>query len=466
MSFTITETLNEEYVEQIKSKYDARFNAVAKVFPNFSDEQAIKLGIMLENTEAAFRKYERMNESTQVASIADGIKNQYFDIITATMPNIIAEDLFSVQPLRQKAGQIFFLDYVYGSNKGHIKKGDTIFGANYVAGYENSTYSSEYVENEVLTSTDGSATQFTGNFQYVPMLPGTISLTIGNVTAEDDGSGNIKGNGVTGTVDYYTGAYTLTFGSAPAEEDIYANYQFDMSYAPSTIPQIDLKIRDVIVQARPRKLRGLYSLDAGYDLQQAQGVDIRDSLLMAASSQLKHEIDGELIQTAYAQASASVTWNDNYNNATAGISKLEYYLDFIDTLVKGASRIRQTTKRVGGNWIVVGKEAGDILEFIGAPRFVSSGQTTQVGPHFAGTLDNKYKIYIDPFLAENQFLIGYKGDTLLDAGLVYAPYLPFFATETVMLDDFLGRRGFASTYGKKMVNADYYVKGVITHQKG
>ena len=124
--------------------------------------------------------------------------------------------------------------------------------------------------------------------------------------------------------------------------------------------------------------------------------------------------------------------------------------------------IRQATKRVSGNWIVVGKMGGDILEFIGAPRFVHSGNRSAVGPHFAGTLDGKWKVFVNPFLGEKEFLIGYKGDTLVDAGMVYAPYLPFFATETVMMDDFVGRRGFASSYGKKMVNSNLYVKGQIT----
>ena len=93
---------------------------------------------------------------------------------------------------------------------------------------------------------------------------------------------------------------------------------------------------------------------------------------------------------------------------------------------------------------------------------MSAGNANAVGPHFAGTLDGKWKIYVDPFMGENEFLLGYKGANLIDAGMVYAPYLPFFATETVMLEDFGGRRGFASSYGKKMVNSGLYTKGLIT----
>ena len=180
---------------------------------------------------------------------------------------------------------------------------------------------------------------------------------------------------------------------------------------------------------------------------------------------LKHEIDGDLLRDVYMQAGNTVTWNNGYNNANAGISKREYYEDFIDCLIKASSTIRQKTNRVEANWITVGKTEADILTFIGAPRFVSAGNTNAVGPHFAGTLDGKWKIYVEPFFGEDEFLLGYKGSTLLDAGLVYAPYLPFFATETVMLDDFVGRRGFASSYGKKMVNNNLYVKGLITHNQ-
>jgi hypothetical protein len=464
MANAIEFELNEEYTRKLYESYGDRFGDIKKVYPNFSKDQEVRLGILLENVNRRFSECHSLNEATQASDLVKGIKTQYFDIITAVWPNLISEQLFSVQPIRSKTGTIFYLKYVYGTNKGNVKRGDTIFAANEIAGYENRNYTSEIVEDEALFSQEDSGTDvtFTGNFQFIPMKPGTIVITMGNTTIKDNGLGVLSGTGVTGTVDYETGAYSVTFTSAPAAGDAYGDYEYDLEYAPSTIPSIELRIVDTTITARPRKLKGVYSLDAGYDLKMAQGIDIDDALLEAAAQTLKNETDAELIMIAYQQAGNTISWNNTWNNASTPISKKEYYEDFIDCIVRASSAIKQKTKRVAANWIVVGKQASDILTFIGAPRFVASGDTTTVGPHFLGTLDGKWKVYDDPFLPDTDFLLGYKGTNLMDAGLIYAPYLLFFATETVMLEDFLGRRGFATTYGKKMVNADMYVKGRIT----
>lgn len=470
MSAPINMSLNEEFISKVKENYKDRFDAVKKVYPDMSEEQMMRLGILLENVNEQFSRSMGMkmlneaNGTTQQSDIANGIKTQYFDIITAVFPNLIAEKLFSVQPIRSRTAQIFYLKFLYGTNKGPVRKGDTIFSATEIAGYENRNYTSEVVEDEAAFSQAASGTEvtFTGNLGFVPVKPGTVTFTMDTVEIVDDGDGHLTGTGIsTGTINYDSGAYSVTFTSAPAEGDATVNYEYDMTFAPSTIPSIELRVTDTTVTARPRKLKGVYSLDAGYDLKMSQGIDIDDALLEAAAQTLKNEVDAELIMTAYAQANMSVTWNDTYNNQTAEVSKRDFYEDFLDAVHRGASMIKQKTKRVLGNWMVCGKRAADILSFIGAPRFVGSGDTTSVGPHFLGTLDNRIAVYDDPFMDQDTFLIGFKGSTLLDAGLIYAPYLLFFATETVMLEDFLGRRGFATTYGKKMVNADMYVKGMI-----
>lgn len=463
--------LNEEYISRLYEEYGDRFEDIKKVYPNFRKDQEVRLGVLLENvnTEIAKRvgkmnKMMNLNEATQTTHVADGIKTQYFDIITAVWPNLIAEQLFSVQPIRSKTAQIFYLKYVYGTDKGKVKKGDTIFSSTEIAGYENRNYTSEIVEEEATFKQEDAGTEmvFEGNLEFVPVRPGTVVFTMDTTEIKDDGMGALKGTGITGTIDYETGAYKVTFTTAPSAGDAYADYEYDLSYAPSTIPAIELRVTDTTVTARPRKLKGVYSLDAGYDLKMSQGIDIDDSLLEAAAEVLKNETDAELIMTAYRQAAMTITWNNTYNNQKAGLSKKEFYEDFIDCIVRGSSMIKKKTKRVSGNWIVTGKTGSDVLTFIGAPRFVASGDTTSVGPRFIGTLDGKWKVFDDPFLNDDDFLIGYKGNNLMDAGLIYAPYLLFFATETVMLEDFLGRRGFATTYGKKMVNANMYVRGRIT----
>lgn len=465
MPNSIYDNLNEEFISGIKQKHGKRFEKIAKHRPSFGDEQAMKLGILLENVEREFSRIP-IFESTQTANVRDGLKNQYFDIISVAWPDMIAEDLVSVQPLQQKMAQIFWMQYEYGTNKGQIKKGDVIFGPHgNMAGYENSDYTSEYVPDEqVFRQEDGGTVKvFGGSLDFVPIHPGTIRLVMddGDI-AYDNARGSFVGQGVSGTIDYETGAFEVTFAAAPAAGECYAFYEYDLAYAPSTIPEIDVKVVDSIIQARPRKLKGTYSLDAGYDLKMSQGIDINDAILEAASNTLRHETDGDLIRMMFTKAAHTTTWDASYKAQAAFQNRMDFYLDFIDNLVKASSTVRFKTKRVEANWIVVGKMASDILAFIGAPRFVAANTANAVGPHLAGTLDNKWRIYVDPFLADNEYLLGYKGNAMIDAGMIYAPYLAFFATETIMLDDFLGRRGFATSYGKKMVNPDLYVRGIIT----
>lgn len=466
--YEITKQMKDHLFEE----YGDRFEDVAAVYPDFDDNSKVRLGILLENISDAFdaRFSSQLNEDAVMTAphVVEGIKTQYLDVVTAVFPNLIAEQLFSVQPITQKVGEIFFLRYIYGTDKGTVKKGDTIFGANEIAGYENSNYTREHIEDEAGAPTVAGTT-YEETLSNYPVVPASVQITVEDgSTYEDDGKGSILDsltNKKTGFIDYASGAITI-YGTFVDGKTVSISYDSTFESNPSNIPSIELVVDSTFVQARPRKLRGTYTFDAGYDLKQSQGIDIKEALLQAAAMTLKNETDGELIKTAYDQAGKTASWNLNYSGESLGLSKKDYYEDFVEHIFKQCSAIRQKTKRVTGNFIVCGKTAGDILTFIGAPRFVGSGITGEVGPYYAGLLDNRIKVYIDPFLGEDDYLIGYKGNNLIDAGLVYAPYLLFFATETVMLDDFLGRRGFSTSYGKKMINRDMYIRGKITHTQG
>lgn len=455
------------YRDHLFEEYGDRFEDVGKAMgKEMTDDAKVRLGILLENVTAAFDKRftGMLNEDTTMSAphVIEGIKTQYLDIITAVFPNLIAEEIFSVQPIQQKMGEIFYLKYVYGTAKGNIQKGDTIFSHTEIAGYENRNYTAEHQDAAVVhtTNTDG-AQEFT--LDVYPVVQGSLVITIDSDILQDNANGlliNTATKAVAGTVNYSNGVVNL-YNVATGKE-IEAEFDSTFESNPSNIPSIEVVVDSTTVVARPRKLKGTYTLDAGYDLKQSQGIDIKDALLQAAAMQLKNETDGDLIRTAYDQAGNATSWTYNYTGESLGLSKKEYYEEFIEKIHQACSTIRKVTKRVTGNFVVCGKNAGDILTFVGEPRFKASGNTAEVGPYYAGLLDGRVKVYIDPFLGDNEFLVGFKGNTLIDAGLIYAPYLLFFATETVMLDDFIGRRGFSSSYGKKMVNRNLYIKGTIT----
>jgi hypothetical protein len=444
--------------KEIFEKWSDNIKAVQSVDNDFSDEEGLKLGIVLENTHSQLNKAEQVYEATQPVDVGP-FKKYAFDIVTAVMPNLIAEDIVSVQPLKQKLGQIFYLEYLYGSDKGNISKGDTMAGP-YQAGpqgYDANQYSSEYVENEQLG--DAGETDYTGNLAYVPLRPGTVSIDFGGGTATDDGQGNLTGSGVSsGSIDYSSGEFSLTLSSNAANPPE-ATYQYNLEAAPSTIPEVNLKVSERIVTARARKLKALYAFDSAYDLKMSQGIDIDQALLEAISSEIKHEIDGEIMNDLYQQAGLSSSWNMTRPDY---ISQREHRESFISEISSASNQIFQETRRAVGNYIVVGKKGADVLESLGEPRYKANDVGTLAGPHLAGVLDNKWKVYKNPFYGEYEYLVGFKGDLFLDAGYVYAPYLPVFATSLLMMEDFVGRRGFATSYGKRMLNNRVFVSGNIT----
>ena len=123
----------------------------------------------------------------------------------------------------------------------------------------------------------------------------------------------------------------------------------------------------------------------------------------------------------YNQAGLTSTWNMTYNPKDMNVTQREHRETFIDEIISCSNAMFQATRRATANFLIVGKLGSDILESLGAPRYVPSGVTNAVGPHFAGTLDGKYKVYKNPFYKEDEYLIGYKGATFLDSGYVYAP---------------------------------------------
>ena len=150
---------------------------------------------------------------------------------------------------------INYIKYIYGSQKGNIERGGDISSP---MGHHRDeyTYSSEVVEEETISEST-SNTYTSVNLAYTPIRPGTVSITSeapGDIT--DDGDGNLVGN-VTGpaTINYETGEMTFTVDGTAAEVTV--NYEFNLEYVPSTIPQVDIKIESLPVIARGRKLRAL-----------------------------------------------------------------------------------------------------------------------------------------------------------------------------------------------------------------
>lgn len=454
----LNEALKQKYEKQYQKalleKWDNHISTVKKVMPNFADVSAINLAIWLENTDAQIKKFQKLHEGTQAADVGPYIRHA-FELISGTMPNLAAEEVVSVQALSQKIGQIFWLRYVYGSNKGGVKKGDVAFGPYEINSHPE--YTSEHVPQEILA--DGSSASVSATLQWGPVVAGSFEGKAGSVEFADDGEGHITGTGISaGTIDYTTGAVSITFAAAPSA-DVNCEYDYNLEYAPTQAPEFNLEVKEQVVIARPRRLRTNYAFEAAYDIEQQFGLNMDDELLEASVTEIKHEIDQEIFGDLYRQAGLTATpWDATPRNA---ISVEEHYKSFLIKLNEDANLIRKASKRVKGNVVVLGINGLTVVESL--PSFVPSNAEDKAGCYVAGTIKGMMKVICDPFYGDDEYLVAYKGNNFLDAGYVYAPYLPIFATSVIMLDDFVGRRGYATSYAKCMLNSKYYVKGTITH---
>jgi hypothetical protein len=422
--------------------------------PIQDDTAKYGLAVMLENTN---RFLSSLDETTRAVAIGD-FQKYAFPLVRAIFPELAANSLVSVQPMLGPTSLVFYLDFVYGSNKGSVRRGDTAFSS-VARGPANPSYTSDFIDTESVGSGAGTANPSVTNFSYLPLIPGTVTITDGTQVLTDDGAGALGGDG-TGTVNYQTGATTVVFSNVvPSGQALTASYRYDME-ANANIPSMDLVLQSSPVVARPRKLKTAWSLEAAFNLRSLHGLEAEVELTSAVGAEIRYEIDREIINDLQVLAGAgSVFWN---KDLPLGVSYTEQKLSINDAFVVGGNIIHKATGRATATWIFGGEGVANVVETL--PNFVAVPglpNAMSKGVYRAGRLSNRWDFFKDPFYADNFFMMGYKGQLFLEAGYIYAPYIPLYTTPTIVLDDFVGRKGLATQYGKKSINPLFYVTGEI-----
>jgi hypothetical protein len=416
--------------------------------------------IMLENTQQAIT---RMDETTRVVNLGNFV-DYGFGVITAIMPALVANEIVSIQPLKGRSGEVFFLDFKYGSNKGNITQGDSMISP-FTGANPDTTYTGEKVPHEQLGTSAAGETALNGNLSFTPVVPGTVIIEAGTLSLRDDRAGNIvnQAGTVTGQVNYSSGRVELT-GLGDPEASVSASYQFSYGNMDvgGNIPEMTVDLGSTTISSVTRSLRSRWLFDAAFELQQVHGINADEEIATAMAAEVRHEIDGEIMNDLWNQGNAGGgkiwAWS---NTAPTGVAYIDYKDTFVDKLIEMSNAIFMDTKRAEGNYIVAGINVCSLIESMPG-RFVPNGEALKAGPHITGTLDGRWKIIKNPFYSPNNFVVGYKGTSYLEGGYVYAPFLPLFTTPTVMLDDFVNRKGVRTIYGKKMLNDKFYAKGTIT----
>lgn len=427
----------------------------------------------LEGINAPFTAILLENTAKYLADMDETIRTQHvgnfdrfaFPLVKAVYPTLCSQDLVSVQPMSGPTGLVFYYDVVYGSNKGRIRAGTPMFSSQ--TGHTGDDfYSGRGIEEEGLATGDGATATFTPTLAYTPVVKGTLTITDGTQVVRDDGNGNIVGDinpSGTNTVVHATGVLNFTFATAPASgAAITASYEYD-NEANQNIPEVDFQITSMHVVARKNALRTRYSLEAAQNLRSLYGLSAEMEQVTALAQELRFEIDRTIIKEVHSFAQAdAVTWPQA---PSAAISFTEHKVSLIDIFIRASNNIYALTRRGSPNWIVMGLEVSSVVESL--PTFKASDEmSTPNGVVPAGVLHSRWRCYKDPYNIDNSaggknFLVGYKGMSFLEAGYVYAPYIPFFTTPSVVLDDMIVRKGMATLWGKRKVNGRFYCKGSV-----
>lgn len=464
----VIDSLALKEADALIKKHESMINAVDNALKESASFEAMdsnkkaNLAIMLENVsnQVEAKAPRVLTESgTQVVDIAK--KMEYLNLTAAIMPTLVAEDIVSVQAQKQKAATAFYIKYEYGSDRGAIKRGDRISDFMQVGPDADKipaafNYSAEAIDGEEVVQDTT-----TGNFvlAWKPVVPGSINFLVSGAEYKDDGEGNIvdNSNATVGTVDYTTGA--VEFTNKVVADDSVVNYAQDLTIAPVDVPEVKMEVKEVVMVAKPRKLRGGFSLDAAFDLSATQNIDLQSLLQNLKVDEIRSEIDGEIMNDLLNTGTGmQVTFNIA---VPFGITKVDHYDSLMQTLIQGANKVRTKTRRITPNILIVGETGANILESM--TKFKPAASLGSAGPHILGTLANRFLCVYSPYYPADKAVIAYRGDVIIDTGYIYGPYMPIIATQYIMGADFYGDQGVATSYSKKLVCKDFYCNLTFTN---
>jgi len=243
----------------------------------------------------------------------------------------------------------------------------------------------------------------------------------------------------------------------------------------SRIAEIDIKVDSIAVTAQTKKLKAKWTPELGQDLNAYHNLDAEVELTGILSEQIALEIDqeilGDLIQGAKAgtrywsrapglfvnSAGAEIGASSAAPDFTGTVS--EWYETLIETINDVSAQIHRKTLRGGANFVVCSPEVANILEFTSGFRasVTADADRGDIGAVKTGSLSKKFDVMVDPYFPRNILLVGRRGNSFLESGFVYAPYVPLQVTPTIFgTEDFVPRKGVMTRYAKKMVRPDMY----------
>ena len=371
---------------------------------------------ILENQERAMKEDAAfLNEAAPTNSTGASISNWdpiLISLVRRAMPNLIAYDIAGVQPMTGPTGLIFAMRSRYDAQDGT----EALF--------------------------DEADTDFSGRNKAGSSVDGFSS------TAHSGTNPEVLNDSPAGT---YTTGTGMTTAAAEALGDASGNSFAEMAFS----------IEKSTVTAKSRALKAEYTMELAQDLKAIHGLDAETELANILSAEILAEINREVVRTIYINAEKGAA----VNTTTAGIFDLdtdsngrwsvERFKGLMFQLERDANRIAQRTRRGKGNMIICSADVASALQMAGVldytPALNNNLNVDDTGNTFAGVLNGRFKVYIDPYSANSSatqyYVVGYKGTSPYDAGMFYCPYVPLQMVRAVGQDTFQPKIGFKTRYG-------------------
>jgi hypothetical protein len=445
--------------------------AMAEKGQKMKDHQKWNIAQCLENAiyEGGLKAKSKIFETTYSDNIT--FLGVQLPVIAAILPTLVLDEIAIVQALDRRQGAVFYLDVKRGTTKG----GDDTSGANlltaktgHAGGTASLNYATANVYNESLGS-KGSGNVFSATMTSKPVVTGTTTVVVSTasavedtlvVTATNGTTDTLTGATLSGTVTLATGVIAVT-GTGSSASAV-ASYRYNYEKATTSVPELNVNLSSTSLAAEDFILRTKYTLAAAIDLEKAHGLNFEEEMIKYLGGEIKFELDHRGIDLMVAAAGgADAATTPGTFTATVGDGQEWVFkkFQFMDFVKKASNNIFAKTKRAKANFIVCGLNAERIISQLA--EFKENETAKPQGPHKTGTLKGMVVI-VDPFIDDNAIVFGYRGDNFLEAGFVFAPYIPLFSTPTLVTSDLVAQKGFMSAAGYLVTNAGMFCKGSVT----
>ena len=360
--------------------------------------------------------------SAGASSPVAGFDPVLISLIRRAMPNLVAYDLAGVQPMNGPTGLIFAMRSRYTNQTGteaFFDEANTAFSG----------------QSKNLNNTDG----FTGG-----------AVGMGTTAQQGTNPGLLNPEGSQTASTYNVGQGLRTDDAENLGDGTEGHFN-EMAFS----------IEKVTVTAKSRALKAEYSLELAQDLKAIHGLNAEAELANILSTEILAEINREVIRTIYnvaesgAQANVATSGTFDLDVDSNGRWSVEKFKGLIFQIERDANAIAQRTRRGKGNMILCSADVASALTMAGVldytPALNANLNVDDTGNTFAGVLQGKYRVYIDPYsangAAQQYYVVGYKGSSPYDAGLFYCPYVPLQMVRAVGQDTFQPKIGFKTRYG-------------------